>query len=122
LPSVGGREFGQARGLIWNPTPMINRGTDRIVNVLGRGIVALLPPFMGVVSFFVCLAAAMACASAAGPPREIEPLRVAVYDVPPYGYVDTDGSISGVSVDLWRRVSEQMVVQAHSDVRHGNDS
>ena len=40
--------------------------------------------------------------------REAETLRVAVYDVPPYGYVDTDGSISGVSVDLWRRVAEQM--------------
>ena len=40
--------------------------------------------------------------------RETEPLRVAVYEVPPYGYVDTDGLISGVSVDLWRRVAEQM--------------
>ena len=40
--------------------------------------------------------------------RETESLRVAVYDVPPYGYVDTDGSIAGVSVDLWRRVAEQM--------------
>jgi ABC-type amino acid transport substrate-binding protein len=40
--------------------------------------------------------------------RETETLRVAVYDVPPYGYVDTDGSMSGVSVDLWRRVAEQM--------------
>ena len=50
----------------------------------------------------------MTCAFAAQPAREIEPLRVAVYDVPPYGYIDTDGSISGVSVDLWRRVTEQM--------------
>ena len=40
--------------------------------------------------------------------REPETLRIAVYDVPPYGYVDSDGSISGVSVDLWRRVAEQM--------------
>jgi polar amino acid transport system substrate-binding protein len=40
--------------------------------------------------------------------REAETLRIAVYDVPPYGYVDTDGSIAGVSVDLWRRVAEQM--------------
>jgi len=40
--------------------------------------------------------------------RETETLRIAVYDVPPYGYVDSDGSISGVSVDLWRRVAEQM--------------
>lgn len=28
--------------------------------------------------------------------------------MPPYAYVDSDGSISGVSVDLWRRVAEQM--------------
>jgi hypothetical protein len=41
-------------------------------------------------------------------PRETQTLRVAVYDVPPYGYVDSDGSISGVSVDLWRRVAAQM--------------
>ena len=40
--------------------------------------------------------------------REPETLRIAVYDVPPYGYVASDGSISGVSVDLWRRVAEQM--------------
>jgi polar amino acid transport system substrate-binding protein len=40
--------------------------------------------------------------------RQVESLRVAVYNVPPYGYVDTNGSSSGVSVDLWRRVAEQM--------------
>ena len=38
----------------------------------------------------------------------LETLRVAVYDVPPYGYVEADGSMAGVSVDLWRRVAEQM--------------
>jgi ABC-type amino acid transport substrate-binding protein len=54
-----------------------------------------------------CLAAAIICSFAAEQ-RGTEPLRIAVYDVPPYGYVDTDGSISGVSVDLWRRVAEQM--------------
>jgi ABC-type amino acid transport substrate-binding protein len=50
---------------------------------------------------------AMSCVLGAEPPRS-EPLRIAVYDVPPYGYVDADGSISGVSVDLWRRVAQQM--------------
>lgn len=40
-----------------------------------------------------------------------EPLRIAVYDVPPYGFVDSDGSIVGISVDLWRRVAEQMESQ-----------
>jgi ABC-type amino acid transport substrate-binding protein len=55
----------------------------------------------------ICLLASALSAFAAGP-GEVERLRVAVYDVPPYGYVDSDGSISGVSVDLWRRVAEQM--------------
>jgi polar amino acid transport system substrate-binding protein len=56
-------------------------------------------------TFVALLAAMIGCASAA----ELDsPLRVAVYDVPPYGYVDVDGSISGVSVDLWRRVAERM--------------
>ena len=32
------------------------------------------------------------------------PLKVAVYDAPPYGHVQPDGSVDGVSVDLWRRV------------------
>ena len=40
--------------------------------------------------------------------RADEPLRVAVYDIPPYGYVMPDGSISGVSVELWRRVAERI--------------
>ncbi len=35
-------------------------------------------------------------------------LHVAVYDVPPYGYSDRDGSIVGASVDLWRRVAEKL--------------
>jgi polar amino acid transport system substrate-binding protein len=55
----------------------------------------------------VCLAASVFTAFAAEH-REVQSLRVAVYNVPPYGYVDSDGSISGVSVDLWRRVAEQM--------------
>ena len=45
--------------------------------------------------------------------HETETLRVAVYDVPPYGYVECDGSMSGVSVDLWRRVAEQMEWSFH---------
>ena len=35
-------------------------------------------------------------------------LRVAVYDVPPYGTVGSDGALSGLSVDLWRRVAEEL--------------
>ena len=36
------------------------------------------------------------------------PLKVAVYDVPPYGHVEPDGSIDGLSVDLWRRAAETL--------------
>ena len=34
------------------------------------------------------------------------PLRVAVYDVEPYGGQSRDGLFSGASVELWRRVAE----------------
>jgi len=42
------------------------------------------------------VATARDCASGAEPAL-VEPLRVAVYDVPPYGYVDAGGSIAGVA-------------------------
>jgi polar amino acid transport system substrate-binding protein len=41
------------------------------------------------------------------------PLKVAVYDAPPYGYAEPDGSIDGVSVDLWRRVAESLGREYH---------
>jgi polar amino acid transport system substrate-binding protein len=75
-----------------------------------RGILAWrkwLATALAGLGFAVSLAASTASALAAEQ-HEPETLRVAVYDVPPYGYVDTDGSISGVSVELWRRVAEQM--------------
>jgi polar amino acid transport system substrate-binding protein len=53
------------------------------------------------------LAVPVACAFGAEPPQAA-PLRIAVYDVPPYGYANPDGSISGISVDLWRRVAERL--------------
>jgi ABC-type amino acid transport substrate-binding protein len=37
-----------------------------------------------------------------------QPLRVAVYNVAPYGSVGPDGLFIGVSVDLWRRVAEDL--------------
>ena len=37
-----------------------------------------------------------------------QPLRVAVYDAAPYASVARDGSLTGVSVDLWRRVAEDI--------------
>jgi ABC-type amino acid transport substrate-binding protein len=67
----------------------------------------LLASLLVGLGFTVCLATSTASGVAAGQ-HEPEILRVAVYDVPPYAYVDSDGSISGVSVDLWRRVAEQM--------------
>jgi polar amino acid transport system substrate-binding protein len=67
------------------------------------GIAARLWPVAIVFSF--CLHAAGA--EARGPD---DPLRVAVYDVAPYGSVDAQGLFSGASVDLWRRVAEELHV------------
>lgn len=36
------------------------------------------------------------------------PLQVAVYDVAPYGRSLPDGTVTGLSVDLWRRVAERL--------------
>ena len=41
------------------------------------------------------------------------PLKVAVYDVPPYGHVEPDGSIDGLSADLWRRAAESLGRKYH---------
>jgi polar amino acid transport system substrate-binding protein len=41
------------------------------------------------------------------------PLKVAVYDAPPYGHLEPDGSVDGVSVDLWRRVAESLGREYH---------
>ena len=55
------------------------------------------------------LAAALAFLNSAGfAVAQEAPLRVAVYDAPPYGHVEPDGSIDGVSVDFWRRVAENL--------------
>ncbi len=68
------------------------------------GVLRKLP--LGALVVGLCLVASALAAFAES--RQVESFRVAVYNVPPYGYVDTDGSIAGVSVDLWRRVAEQM--------------
>jgi hypothetical protein len=41
------------------------------------------------------------------------PLKVAVYNVPPYGHVEPDGSIEGLSVGLWRRAAESLGREYH---------
>ena len=86
---------------------MIDHSSNLDIKVAGRCIRALVRFLLVGLGFGVCLATPTVGACCAEQ-RETESLRVAVYDLPPYGYVDTDGSISGVSVDLWRRVAEQM--------------
>ncbi|QPF88122.1 transporter substrate-binding domain-containing protein [Bradyrhizobium genosp. L] len=57
----------------------------------------------------------------AAEPVPTAPLRVAVYDIEPYGGQGHDGLFNGASVDLWRRVAEdrhwqyQLILVAHLD-------
>lgn len=76
--------------------PSPPRATCRLLSVIGQRLVAAL-----------LLLFAAAGAQAQVPPAGA-PLRVAVYDVPPYGSAEPDGLIHGVSVDLWRRAAEAM--------------
>jgi ABC-type amino acid transport substrate-binding protein len=55
----------------------------------------------------VCCLGRIGTISGAEPRPEV-PLRVAVYDVAPYGWVGRDGLFSGLSVELWRRVAEDL--------------
>jgi polar amino acid transport system substrate-binding protein len=68
---------------------------------------SLLRLLLVLVAFGTSLTAPLDCALAAEQ-RPTAPLRVAVYDLPPYGAVGSDGALSGVSVDLWRRVAEEL--------------
>ena len=77
------------------PMPPSPLPTSSRLSGLGRSILAALA--------LIILAAA---AAAGEGPALNQPLRVAVYDVPPYGLVEPDGSIDGASVDLWRRAAE----------------
>jgi polar amino acid transport system substrate-binding protein len=86
---------------------MIVHGADRIVDCPTHSFRLLFRIFFACLFLGVWLATPGADAFGAEPPVAA-PLRVAVYDVPPYGYVNPDGSISGISVDLWRRVAERL--------------
>src|SRR3984885_3286644 len=86
---------------------MIARCADLIVNCLVHSLRLVFCDFFLWLVLGAWLVASMAGAVGAEPP-EAPPLRVAVYDVAPYGYVNPDGSISGISVDLWRRVAERL--------------
>ena len=70
-------------------------------------LVSLLRLLQVLLAFGAFLTAPLDCALAAER-RPTAPLRVAVYDLPPYGAVGADGALSGVSVDLWRRVAEEL--------------
>jgi polar amino acid transport system substrate-binding protein len=64
---------------------------------------------LAAIVFSLCLHGAKTSVRAAGAANgPDEPLRVAVYDLAPYGSVDAEGLFSGVSVDLWRRVAENL--------------
>jgi polar amino acid transport system substrate-binding protein len=86
---------------------MIARCADLIVNCLVHSLRLVFCDFFLWLVLGAWLVASMAGAIGAEPP-EAAPLRIAVYDVAPYGYVNPDGSISGISVDLWRRVAERL--------------
>jgi polar amino acid transport system substrate-binding protein len=72
-----------------------------------RCLASLLRLLLVLVAFLASLTAPLDCALAAEW-RPTARLRVAVYDLPPYGAVGSDGALSGVSVDLWRRVAEEL--------------
>ena len=68
-----------------------------------------LARFLAAPTFVRTLAAALAFIVFAGfAAAQDAPLKVAVYDVPPYGHVEPDHSIDGLSVDLWRRAAETL--------------
>ena len=78
-------------------TVPLRRSISARLSSLGRSVVVAL-------ALLVLVDAAVADEG----PAQAQPLRVAVYDAPPYGHVEPDGSIDGVSVDLWRRAAEVM--------------
>jgi ABC-type amino acid transport substrate-binding protein len=50
----------------------------------------------------------LAGTTASAQPAPEKPVRVAVYDVQPYGGKGRDGVFAGASVDLWRRAAEHL--------------
>jgi polar amino acid transport system substrate-binding protein len=86
-----------------------------------------LVTYFAALTFFGDLAAVAALLLSTGfVVAQETPLKVAVYDAPPYGHVEPDGSIDGVSVDLWRRAAESLgreyrllPVAQMEDILHG---
>jgi polar amino acid transport system substrate-binding protein len=86
---------------------MIARVSARIVHCWTHSAILLFRVLFARLVLGTWLATSSVCAFGAEPPQAAL-LRVAVYNVPPYGYTNPDGSISGISVDLWRRVAERL--------------
>jgi polar amino acid transport system substrate-binding protein len=86
---------------------MIARGVNRIVNRPTHSFQLLFLVLVVRLLLGAWLATSTICAFGAEPPQAA-PLRIAVYDVAPYGYLNPDGSMSGISVDLWRRIAERL--------------
>jgi ABC-type amino acid transport substrate-binding protein len=91
---------------------LTTRRRSRQINGLARGpFIALMTAWrsVGVLLLILCLCLAIGCGRAmAGGRPDSEPLRIAVYDLAPYGSVGPDGEFQGVSVELWRRVAEEL--------------
>jgi polar amino acid transport system substrate-binding protein len=83
--------------------PFQKRVNDRTTG----GLACLLRLVRALVTLGVFLTAPRVCALAAEW-HPSTPLNVAVYDLPPYGAVDLGGTMSGISVDLWRQVAEEL--------------
>src|SRR6202789_1363084 len=77
-------------------------------------MVSYLMRFSVAPTFVRTLAVALVFLAATGlAAAQDAPLKVAVYDMPPYGHVESDGSIDGLSVDLWRRAAETLGRKYH---------
>jgi polar amino acid transport system substrate-binding protein len=83
--------------------PYQQRVNDRTTG----GLASLFQLLRALVALVAVLTAPRVCVLAAEW-HPSTPLNVAVYDLPPYGAVDSDGTMSGVSVDLWRQVAEEL--------------
>jgi ABC-type amino acid transport substrate-binding protein len=87
---------------------MIFRSARRRVHCPTQVFSLLMPMLFAHLVLACWLAMSMACAAGTEASLQAPPLRIAVYDVPPYGSANPDGSISGISVDLWRRIAERL--------------
>jgi polar amino acid transport system substrate-binding protein len=93
---------------------MIARGSNRNANCLTHYLTSFFRVFARLL-LGAWLASSMTTAFGAEPPPA-GPLRIAVDDVAPYGYVSPDGSISGISVEIAERLEQQYKLLPVSDM------